>query len=104
MTATNLADEGHDNHHDYRSGNYITFARDGNASAEAPGSMSSSRCTRRRRITLSGAALMVLSTVLLPLTAAQATSADKCISLASSRTCPAFNESSVSTSSALTAE
>lgn len=106
MTAANLAGEGYrsnDNHHVDHSGNYNTFARDSNASAERASNMSSSRHSRRRT-TLGGAALVVLSTVLLPLTAAQTAADGKCISLASSRACLAFNESSISTSSALTAE
>lgn len=107
MTATNLAGEGHrpnDN------GNYSpncvpspSSSQGSDVSAEVPGNMSSSRYPRRR-MTLGGAVLVVLSAVLLPLTAAQTTTTSKCISLASSRACPAFNESSISTSNALTSE
>lgn len=106
MTATNLAGEGYrsnDNHHVDHSGNYSTFAWDSNASTKKPSNMYSSQHPRRR-VTLGGAVLVVLSTVLLPLATAQTASAGKCISLASSRACLAFNESSISTSSALTAE
>lgn len=105
MTATNLAGEGYrsnDNHHVDHSDS--TFAWDSNASTKRASNMSSSRHPRRRRMNLGGAALVVLSTVLLPLTAAQTAATGKCISLASSRACLAFNESSISTSSALTAE
>ena len=54
---------------------------------------------QKRRTTLTGAVFVILSTLLMPLVAAQQTGS--CISLATSRTCTAFNSSSISTSNAL---
>lgn len=104
MTAKNFAGEGRcSNHNSSRLANRDTSFLDGDAPTSATDNMPSSRHTARR-LTLSGAALVVLSTVFLPLAAAQTSSSGNCISLSGSRTCPAFNESSISTSSSLTGE
>ncbi|KAI5842936.1 hypothetical protein DFP73DRAFT_88776 [Morchella snyderi] len=104
MTATNFAEEGRcSNNNSSRLANRDTSFLDGDAPTSATDNMPSSR-HKTRRLTLSGAALVVLSTVFLPLAAAQTSSSGNCISLSGSRTCPAYNESSISTSSSLTGE
>ncbi|RPB05899.1 hypothetical protein L873DRAFT_1796739 [Choiromyces venosus 120613-1] len=76
----------------------LTIPSDCNAFAGSTSNMFSPRYPKRRT-TLSGASFVILSTLFIPLAAAQATGS--CISLANSRTCSAFNGSSISTSSAL---
>ncbi|CUS14348.1 unnamed protein product [Tuber aestivum] len=76
----------------------LTIPSDCDAFAESTSNMPSPRY-QNRRTTLSGASFVILSTLLVPLAAAQA--AGSCIPLSTSRTCAAFNRSSISTSAAL---
>jgi len=76
----------------------FTIPLDCDAFAGSTSNMSPPRY-QKRRTTLSGVGFVILSTLLMPLVAAQPTGS--CISLASSRTCTAFNSSSISTSNAL---
>ncbi|KAG0642025.1 hypothetical protein HOY80DRAFT_1008134 [Tuber brumale] len=77
----------------------LTIPSDCDAFAESTSNMSSSPRSQKRRTTLSGSSFIILSTLFISLAAAQA--AGSCISLATSRTCTAFNSSSISTSNAL---
>jgi len=76
----------------------FTIPLDCDAFAESTSNMSPPPY-QKRRTTLGRAGFVILSTLLMPLVAAQPTGS--CIPLATSRTCKAFNSSSVSTSNAL---